>query len=124
LIFIDESSNFHPYECDGPGKCIHCDRTVSTTHEPATCALCQPEGITVSDQAASASRKYVILERSDQELWAIVGTVEAASVEQAIKAQAAVVSSDWQGGTLVAIPARSWAPKTVKVETQKTVTLA
>jgi hypothetical protein len=103
LIFTDESSNFHPYECDGPGKCIHCDRLVSATHEPATCALCQPEGITVTDQAApSASRKYVVLERSDQELWAIVGNVEAAS----------------------AIPARSWVPKTVKVETQKTVTLA
>jgi hypothetical protein len=56
-------------------------------------------------------------------LYSLVGTVEAATVEQAIKAQAAV-SPDWQGGTLVAIPARSWAPKTVKVETQKTVTLA
>jgi hypothetical protein len=44
LIFTDESSNFHPYECDGPGNCIHCDRLVSDTHEPATCALCQPEG--------------------------------------------------------------------------------
>jgi hypothetical protein len=48
LIFTDESSNFHPYECDGPGNCIHCDRLVSATHEPATCALCQPEGITVT----------------------------------------------------------------------------
>lgn len=42
-LFIDTSSNFHPYECDGPGKCIHCDRGKTDTHDPATCALCDPE---------------------------------------------------------------------------------
>ena len=59
--FFDTASNFHPYECDGPGKCIHCDRTITyrgegqlrhhaldtiedakwtLDHDPATCALC------------------------------------------------------------------------------------
>jgi hypothetical protein len=48
--FVDESSNFHPYECDGPGACLHCDRMQRTSlmtgdvlHDPATCALCDPE---------------------------------------------------------------------------------
>lgn len=51
-VFYDTASNFHPYECDGPGKCIHCDRrkvvfdtqgTRQVEHDPATCALCDPE---------------------------------------------------------------------------------
>jgi hypothetical protein len=84
----------------------------------------------VTDQAApSASRKYVILEQTEfaggtpDLFWALMSTVEATSVEAAIKTFVAE-SPAWEGGTLVAIPARSWAPKTVKVETQKTVTLA
>jgi len=36
-------SSFHPYECDGPGKCPHCDRREQPNHDPATCALCDPE---------------------------------------------------------------------------------
>lgn len=42
MIYIDTASNFHPYECDGPGKCIHCDRAKLSHHDPATCALCDP----------------------------------------------------------------------------------
>lgn len=42
-LFLDPSSNFHPYECDGPGNCIHCDRRTTTDHAPASCALCDPE---------------------------------------------------------------------------------
>lgn len=41
--FYDKAENFHPYECDGPGKCVHCDRFASDRHDPATCALCDPE---------------------------------------------------------------------------------
>jgi hypothetical protein len=85
----------------------------------------------VTDQAApSASRKYVIFELVGHvtpvetgESWTRVATVEASTVEQAIKGYVAT-KTEWAGGTLVAVPARSWAPKTVKVETQKTVTLA
>jgi hypothetical protein len=43
-IFVDPSSNFHPYECDGPGKCPHCDKTVSDQHDPETCELCCDDG--------------------------------------------------------------------------------
>jgi hypothetical protein len=42
-VFCDTSSNFHPFECDGRGKCVHCDRAKSANHDPATCALCDPE---------------------------------------------------------------------------------
>lgn len=41
---IDPSHNFHPYECDGPGECPHCDREISTKHNPNTCALCDDDG--------------------------------------------------------------------------------
>ena len=49
-VFVDTSANFHPYECDGPGKCVHCDRLVVVRssdegtsyyeHHPMDCALC------------------------------------------------------------------------------------
>lgn len=41
--FVDPSSNLHPYECDGPGSCVHCERRVMLSHDPSTCALCDPE---------------------------------------------------------------------------------
>jgi hypothetical protein len=40
---LEVSSNFHPYECDGDGFCLHCDRTIQPGHHPSTCALCDPE---------------------------------------------------------------------------------
>jgi hypothetical protein len=40
LVWVDTSANLHPYECDGPGKCEHCDHTKNKTHDPETCALC------------------------------------------------------------------------------------
>lgn len=40
-VHLDPSENFHPYECDGPGKCIHCDRWPTEDHDPARCALCE-----------------------------------------------------------------------------------
>lgn len=41
--FLCGSSSLHPYECDGPGECPHCDRRLLVGHDPATCALCDPE---------------------------------------------------------------------------------
>lgn len=38
--FIDTSSDLHPYECDGPGKCVHCDQRPTYDHDPNNCALC------------------------------------------------------------------------------------
>jgi len=50
--FLDTSENFHPYECDGAGKCRHCDRRVIVAtgdegtshyaHHPNDCPLCDP----------------------------------------------------------------------------------
>ena len=45
-IFIDTAENFHPYQCEGQfklGACVHCDRRKTESHDPATCALCDPE---------------------------------------------------------------------------------
>ena len=43
-FFVDPASNLHPYECNGPGFCLHCDRAVSFDHDPDDCALCAGNG--------------------------------------------------------------------------------
>lgn len=40
--FACSPAELHPYECDGPGRCEHCDRRATAAHDPATCALCDP----------------------------------------------------------------------------------
>jgi hypothetical protein len=40
-IHICFSEDMHPYNCDGPGDCIHCDGGVNEYHDPKTCALCR-----------------------------------------------------------------------------------
>lgn len=39
-VFVCGSGDFHPYECGGPGKCIHCDGTRTERHNPDECWLC------------------------------------------------------------------------------------
>ena len=41
-IHLCTASDLHPYECDGPGRCVHCDHTITETHDPELCALCDP----------------------------------------------------------------------------------
>lgn len=40
-MFICTSEDMHPYECDGPTKCIHCDKKKFKGHDPKKCALCK-----------------------------------------------------------------------------------
>ena len=40
FVHICTASSMHPYNCNGPGKCIHCDEVPSESHAPKTCALC------------------------------------------------------------------------------------
>lgn len=48
MTFACVSEDFHPYECDGPGKCRHCDRREIQSahdpqgggHNPEICELC------------------------------------------------------------------------------------
>jgi hypothetical protein len=35
------SDDMHPYECNGRGKCIHCDKVEDEEHNTKTCELCQ-----------------------------------------------------------------------------------
>ena len=47
-LFLDTPENLHPYECNGPGQCMHCDRRFDEDihmreHDPATCSLCDPD---------------------------------------------------------------------------------
>lgn len=38
--FVCTADDMHPYNCDGPKKCIHCDRKRSKHHLVSLCALC------------------------------------------------------------------------------------
>lgn len=40
IAFVDTAENFHPFCCEGPGECIHCDSRKTDDHDPAECALC------------------------------------------------------------------------------------
>jgi hypothetical protein len=40
---VCSSDDLHPSECDGPGKCVHCDQIDTSTHDPNLCALCDGE---------------------------------------------------------------------------------
>lgn len=42
-VHVCTSESMHPFECDGAGKCKHCDRRLTESHDPRTCALCDPE---------------------------------------------------------------------------------
>lgn len=44
-VFMCSAEDMHPFNCDKPygGDCRHCDRIKDETHDPATCALCDPE---------------------------------------------------------------------------------
>lgn len=41
--FVCGSEDFHPYECDGKGKCRHCDRAKTPDHDPDICAFCRDD---------------------------------------------------------------------------------
>jgi hypothetical protein len=43
VFYRDPSANLHPYECGGPGLCLHCDRLVTYDHLPHECALCRSD---------------------------------------------------------------------------------
>lgn len=60
-VFVDTAENFHPWECDGPGRCRHCDQHKDDTHDPATCALCEP----IEPVAEEAGKQPEEMETSD-----------------------------------------------------------
>ena len=41
MDFVCTADDMHPYACDGPGKCIHCDRRQVKGHVPSLCVLCR-----------------------------------------------------------------------------------
>lgn len=34
------ADSMHPYNCFGPGRCIHCDRISTSEHRVGKCAFC------------------------------------------------------------------------------------
>jgi cob(I)alamin adenosyltransferase len=75
-LFLDIPSNLHPYECDGPGSCLHCDRLVTPNHDPETCALCADEEETMTAIQDAASKV--------QEIAAAIGAVDLEQEKQQI----------------------------------------
>lgn len=76
---------------------------------------------------AAAKTRYVILTRKpsaaegSHQPWAQAGEIAAKSADAAIRAHAA--KDPTNGLELVAIPARSWQPRKITVETSTKVTL-
>jgi len=42
--YVCRNEDLHPYECDGPGACMHCDRLDAEDHDPRDCELCDLDG--------------------------------------------------------------------------------
>jgi hypothetical protein len=40
FTFVCTPTDMHPYNCDGPGLCVHCDHTRTAKHNPDRCVLC------------------------------------------------------------------------------------
>jgi len=42
-INICFSSDMHPYNCDGAGRCEHCDRQTTKFHKVSKCLFCRDD---------------------------------------------------------------------------------
>jgi hypothetical protein len=42
-VHVCRTEDMHPYECDGPGKCVHCDRKTTEHHKVTRCAFCHED---------------------------------------------------------------------------------
>lgn len=79
---------------------------------------------------ARSKTEYVVLKRSNSgtSMWEIASkSVTANNSDQAVRAHAETIAADqttYDGaGTYIAVPARSWKPVTVKVDTKTILTL-
>ena len=62
--------------------------------------------------------EYRVMKQTEREDWEFVGQREAVSAKAAIQGVLNGPSTEFERhGTFVAVPARSWQPVTVKVET-------
>lgn len=84
-----------------------------------------PEPLTTRLEKAAEPKgtKYVVLERIalGRDDWRETANVTALSAEAAIRD---ALAGDTDGGTYVAVPARSWKPLTVTVETIPKITIS
>lgn len=66
-------------------------------------------------ESVKTGTTYVVLFRDDSGYWTDLVTIQASSSDDAVRR--AVVKTANATGTYVAVPARSWKPVTVTVET-------
>lgn len=80
---------------------------------------------------ARSKTEYVVLKRSNSgtSMWEIASkSVTANNSDQAVRAHAETIAADQTthdgAGTYIAIPARSWQPVTVKIDTKTVLTIS
>ena len=62
-VFVCVAENMHPYNCNGPRRCVHCDRKTTEHHKVSRCEFCRGDynltrcGPESSDQAAKPSTR-------------------------------------------------------------------
>lgn len=90
------------------------------TDTPTGTAEITPPPATTPNAEPATMTEYLVLV-GDRDLWKQVAAVRARSATAAIRDHIAL--SGATEGTYVAVPARSWQPVTVKVETQTKLVL-
>jgi hypothetical protein len=91
-------------------------------------------GIAPEPVAKSADREYVVLKRTDGQVknilptWDFIANIEATSAEQAVRRAVEKPGTSFLNSegptTLVAVPARSWNPVDVQVQTTTSIVLS
>ena len=78
-----------------------------------------PTPPTAPEKPKTPPTKYVVLEQhvnNSEQFWTASGIYEARSARAAVAMH--VANTAVEGGTFIAVPARSWEPIVVKTETQ------
>ncbi len=76
--------------------------------------------------APPVGRPYIILMQdvADTARWTFKKIVQATTSEGAIKSFVEEMGSAWSDATIVAVPERSWTPKTIAISTKTTVSFS
>jgi hypothetical protein len=89
-VHFDGAENFHPFECDGKGKCRHCDRRKTEDHDPATCALCtpqvDPEAARYETRVRGSLIRFLVIDKRDGRSYATRAGDWRAAIEDALLA--------------------------------------
>lgn len=91
---------------------------MTATTEAVSTATGTPPAPPAKTKPLASRTEYVVLTSGDDGLWKVGPAVHARSADEAIRSGSANIP-----GTYIAVPARSWKPVTVTVETVSRVKL-